>query len=58
MVERTVELQQANALLTEQTHVLEQRHREITWLSQMSEVLQNCRTMEEAHKAVAKFLRA
>ncbi|MBU4232078.1 MAG: PAS domain-containing protein, partial [Proteobacteria bacterium] len=54
---RTVELRQANELLTARTHDLEQRHCEASWLSQMSDVLQNCRTMEEAHKAVAKFLR-
>jgi len=41
VAERTVELRQANELLTARTHDLEQRHREATLLSKLSEVLQS-----------------
>jgi diguanylate cyclase (GGDEF)-like protein/PAS domain S-box-containing protein len=49
-------LRQANNKLTGWVNELEQRNREITLLAHMSDVLQACLTVEEAHSAIAALV--
>jgi len=53
--ERTME--QANVKLTELVGELEARKREMSLLSEMGELLQTCRTLQEADGVIAPFLR-
>lgn len=46
------ELQEANYQLTTWVQQLEQQHREITLLGEMSEVLQSCLTLQEAYNTI------
>ncbi|WP_045054391.1 diguanylate cyclase [Aliterella atlantica] len=52
-----VELQKANEQLCLSVKQLEQRNHEITLLSEISDVLQACRTTEEAYTAISTFLK-
>jgi diguanylate cyclase (GGDEF)-like protein/PAS domain S-box-containing protein len=49
-------LQQANQQLTGWVQELEQRNREIALLSEMSDILQACLTVEEAYKVIAQLV--
>ncbi len=49
-------LQQANEQLTSWVQQLEQRNHEIALLSQMSDILQACLTLEEAYKVIAQLI--
>lgn len=49
-------LKQANAQLTNLVNDLEQRHREMALLSEMSDILQACLTVEEAYRAIAAII--
>lgn len=49
-------LQQANEQLTSWVQQLEQRNHEIALLSQMSDILQACLTVEEAYKVIAQLI--
>ncbi len=51
------ELQQTNERLNRSVKELEQRNHEITLLSEISDVLQACRTIEEAYTAISTFLK-
>jgi len=51
------ELQKANEQLSLSVKQLEQRNHEITLLSEISDVLQACRTIEEAYTAISTFLK-
>ncbi|WP_009632303.1 diguanylate cyclase [Synechocystis sp. PCC 7509] len=51
------ELQQTNERLNRSIKELEQRNHEITLLSEISDVLQACRTIEEAYTAISTFLK-
>lgn len=51
------ELQTANEQLSLSVKQLEQRNHEITLLSEISDVLQACRTVEEAYTAISTFLK-
>lgn len=51
------ELQQTNDRLNLSVKELEQRNHEITLLSEISDVLQACRTIEEAYTAISTFLK-
>ncbi len=52
-----VQLQQTNECLSRSIKELEQRNHEITLLSEISDVLQACRTIEEAYTAISTFLK-
>ena len=52
-----VELQQTNDRLNLSVKELEQRNHEITLLSEISDVLQACRTIVEAYTAISTFLK-
>ena len=56
MAERAAAFKEATARLTATARELEQRHREISLLSQMSEVLQSCRQVKEAYTVIAHSL--
>ncbi len=49
-------LQQANEQLTNWVKELEQRNREIALLSELSDILQACLSIEEAHSALAELV--
>ncbi|MGJ5672681.1 MAG: diguanylate cyclase [Nostochopsis sp.] len=49
-------LQQANEQLTSWVQQLERRNHEIALLSQMSDILQACLTLEEAYKVIARLI--
>ncbi|MBE9189154.1 diguanylate cyclase [Gloeocapsopsis crepidinum LEGE 06123] len=49
-------LQQANVKLTDWVSELEERNREITFLGEMSEILQACHTVEEAYKVLPSLI--
>jgi diguanylate cyclase (GGDEF)-like protein len=49
-------LQQANKQLSSWVQQLEQRNHEIALLSQMSDILQACLTVEEAYKVIAQLI--
>ncbi len=49
-------LQKANEQLTSWVQQLEQRNHEIALLSQMSDILQACLTVEEAYKVIAQLI--
>jgi diguanylate cyclase (GGDEF)-like protein/PAS domain S-box-containing protein len=51
------QLQQTNDRLNRSVKELEQRNHEITLLSEISDVLQACRTIEEAYTAISTFLK-
>lgn len=51
------ELQTANEQLSLSVKQLEQRNHEITLLSEIGDVLQACRTVEEAYTAISTFLK-
>ncbi len=51
------QLQQTNERLNRSVKELEQRNHEITLLSEISDVLQACRTIEEAYTAISTFLK-
>ncbi len=52
-----LQLQQTNDRLNRSVKELEQRNHEITLLSEISDVLQACRTIEEAYTAISTFLK-
>lgn len=52
-----IQLQQTNDRLNRSVKELEQRNHEITLLSEISDVLQACRTIEEAYTAISTFLK-
>ncbi len=51
------QLKQTNERLNRSVKELEQRNHEITLLSEISDVLQACRTIEEAYTAISTFLK-
>ncbi len=51
------QLQQTNDRLNRSIEELKQRNHEITLLSEISDVLQACRTIEEAYTAISTFLK-
>ncbi len=52
-----IQLQQTNDRLNRSIKELEQRNHEITLLSEISDVLQACSTIEEAYTAISTFLK-
>jgi diguanylate cyclase (GGDEF)-like protein/PAS domain S-box-containing protein len=58
VAERTVQLQQLNAQLTNWVQELEQRNHEIVLMGKLSDMLQACLTVEEAYYTLSRLIQS